>query len=293
MLGSMRFRVALLALVVAAAMLLGAANHRAPARAAGPAYPSVEVLQEGTRFAYVVFHAVDRDGFCDAAAFGAVSLHPVLTDAPNDTLINGATGLPNPRATLDAFIDSGDGFIIETNKGTVSPTRSVTGLSTFSTYANANLGSPVKAFPPLVAGAVDECQAWVKVASALGQRANVLLFFHDDTGDIGFDELVNGPRNATLTLTPRWSLVSWTGPDGVTPADALAGTGAATGGTNVTSAIGAIYAWDSAAAQWLAYFPGSGNVPGANTLASLKTGEAYWFAVSGSAPVQWTLPAAQ
>src|SRR5690349_7163040 len=86
------------------------------AQAAGDSMDA-SVQQESTRISYVVFHAVDRDGFCDAAAFGAVSLHPVLTDAPNDTMVNGTTGLPNPRATLDVVIDSGEGIITETSDG--------------------------------------------------------------------------------------------------------------------------------------------------------------------------------
>lgn len=257
---------------------------------AADGYGSVRVQQESTRISYVVFHAVDRDGFCDAAAFGAVSLHPVLTDAPNDTMINGSTGLPNPRATLDIHIDAGEGVIVETNAGPVAGARSVTGLNTFSIYSNAKSASPIRSFPPLVEGAVDECQAWVKIVSSLGGPTNVLMVFHDDAGDIGFDRLVNGLRTTQITLTPRWSLVSWTGPDAIAASDALAGTGAASGGSDVSNAVSAIYAWDGAAGKWLAYFPGAGNVPGANTLSRLERGQAYWFAVSSASAVQWTVP---
>jgi hypothetical protein len=71
--------------------------------------------------------------------------------------------------------------------------------------------------------------------------------------------------------------------------DALAGTGAAQGGSNVTDAVSAIYAWDATAARWMAYFPGADAVPGANTLQSLSTGQAYWIAVNGSTPVSWSM----
>ena len=271
---------------------LGAGRRPAEAVGAG-GYQSVRVerLEGGaSRVSYVVFRALDRDGFCDAAAFGAVSLHPVLTDAPNDTLVNGVTGLPNPRATLDVYIDAGDGVITETNTGPVAAVRSVSGLRTFSTYANARLGSPVIAFPPLREGAADECQAWVKVVSASDGPANVLVLFHDDSGDIGFDRLINAPRTTTLTLNPRWSLASWPGKDGLPVAAALAATGAAAGGTDVTSAVSAVYAWDGATATWLAYFPGAANVPGANTLSKLEAGRPYWVAISGASPVAWTIP---
>ena len=221
-------RVAVVAGLAAAVMAVGGTQAAGAVSSAGGV--SVEVQQTGTQLAYVVFHAVDRDGFCDAAAFGAVSLHPVLTDAPNDTMINGATGLPNPRATLDVYIDSGDGVILDTSDGPAAGARSVSGLHTFSTYDNANSATPIKAFPPLDPNAVDECQAWVEVVSSLGQAGNVLMIFHDDTGDIGFDKIVNGPAatspatssdttQASMTLSPGWSLVTWSGGDGVAPGD--------------------------------------------------------------------------
>ncbi|MBA4180391.1 MAG: hypothetical protein C0506_07375 [Anaerolinea sp.] len=280
-----------LAAAATAAIVASVGSGSESVEASGPGgYESVRVEQESTRISYVVFQAVDRDGFCDAAAFGAVSLHPVLTDAPSDTMINGTTGLPNPRATLDVYIDAGEGVIIETNAGPVAGARAVTGLKTFSTYTNAKSASPIRSFPPLKEGAIDECQAWVKIVSSLGGPTNVLLIFHDDTGDIGFDRLVNGPRTTGLTLAPGWSLVSWAGPDDVAVVDALAGTGAASGGTNVAPGVSAVYAWDSAAGTWLAHFPGAANVPGANTLSKLEAGRPYWFALSGSTPLHWTLP---
>lgn len=270
---------------------LGAGRRPAEAVGAG-GYQSVRIerLEGGaSRVSYVVFRALDRDGFCDAAAFGAVSLHPVLTDAPNDTMVNGVTGLPNPRATLDVYIDAGDGVITETNTGPVAAVRSVSGLRTFSTYANARLGSPVTAFPPLREGATDECQAWVKIVSASDTPANVLVLFHDDSGDVGFDRLINAPRTNNLTLNPRWSLASWPGPDAVPVSDAVAGTGLASGGANVANEVSAIYAWDEARGAWLAYFPAAANVPGANTLATLQTGHPYWFALVGSQQVTWAV----
>jgi hypothetical protein len=47
------------------------------------------------QFKFLVFHALDRDGFCDAADFGAVSLHPVLSGAANDSWLG------NPPETVD------------------------------------------------------------------------------------------------------------------------------------------------------------------------------------------------
>ena len=65
----------------------------------------------------------------------------------------------------------------------------------------------------------------------------------------------------------------------------------ASGGSNVMAAVTAIYEWDSASAEWRAYFPGAGAVPGANTLRSLRTGHAYWLAASGTSTVQWQVAA--
>ncbi len=279
--------------LAAIAMMAGFAAGHSPVSAdggnhlAGGGYSEVQVVQESARVSYVVFHAIDRDGFCDAAAFGAISLHPVLTDAPNDTMVNGTTGLPNPRATLDVMIDSGDGVMTETNAGPAAGVRSVTGLNTFSTYANAQAGSPIKAFPPLVAGVQDECQAWVKVVTSTGGAANVLVIFHDDAGDIGFDTLVNVPATTTVTLTPRWSLVAWTGANDAALSDALRGTGAANGGSDISSMVTAVYAWDGAAGKWLAWFPGASGIPAANTLTTLETGRPYWFAITGTSSVEW------
>ena len=47
--------------------------------------------------------------------------------------------------------------------------------------------------------------------------------------------------------------------------------------------------WDAAAQQWLGYFPSGVNVPGANDLVSLKTGSAFWIAITGPSSVTWTI----
>lgn len=94
----------------------------------GPVTFLVEDL-DGSQFVYAVFHALDRDGFCQPPE-GAVSLHPVLN-------------LP-----VDFVIEAGDGVIIETSSSTGAYGRSAEGVPTFSTANNAATGSPVRAFPP-------------------------------------------------------------------------------------------------------------------------------------------------
>ena len=273
------------ALAVAVGALAGAGS--APvARAVAGGYNDVTIEEQGAKFAYVVFHALDRDGFCDAAAFGGVSLHPVLTDAPNDTMYNPATGQPNPRETVDFMIDSGDGIIVASSAGAAGGgVRAAIGVPTFSTYDNALAGSPVKAFAPRAAGAPDECQAWVKVASASSAPVNVLVTAHDDAGDLGFDRVISFAQTAVQTLSPGWTLVTWAGADGISPGDALSASGPAAGGDNILARVTAVYAWDQG--TWSAFFPAGAGVAGANDLHALKQGQAYWIAISGTTPIQW------
>lgn len=277
----MAFAVAALVVVT-----VPSAVSRASAETSGYQQVSVE---GGTQFAYVVYRALDRDGFCDAGAFGAVSLHPVLTDTPNDTLPNDVTGQPNPRHTIDFLIDGGDGVIVETSAGRAGPGRFALGVPTYSLLNRAKT-APQTTFAPLVDDAVDECQAWVKVASASGQPVNVLVVVHADEGDLGFDRIVNfGPSLTTVALTPGWNLVTWQGADGADPAEALGGAG---GGNDISASVGAVMAWDSGQQAWDGYYAGGDAVPGANDLASLKQGQAYWVAVSANAPVAWQVPTA-
>ena len=266
--------------------LAGRATSVANAGSAG-GYTEVAV-QTGERTATVLLHALDRDGYCDAAAFGAVSLHPVLTDAPNDTIFNPATGVAGPRETVDFFIDSGDGILTAVSDGAVAPGgRSAIGVRTYSTYDNVALGSPIREYPPLVDGLADECQAWVTVSAAAGTTVNVLVIVHDDLGDIGFDRVIRFSSGANLNLTHRWTLVTWPGPDGVSPRDALSGTGPASGGDNIVDRVTAIYGWDPAPGSWRAFFPSAATGAGANDLAMLRQGQAYWVALAGPDSIGW------
>ena len=47
--------------------------------------------------------------------------------------------------------------------------------------------------------------------------------------------------------------------------------------------------WDAATQAWRAYFPAGAGVPGANDLTALRTGSAYWVAISGPGPVIWPI----
>jgi hypothetical protein len=239
---------------------------------------------ETPQFKYIVFHALDRDGFCYVPA-GATSLHPVLTSNVNNEF-NG-----NVSETVDFLIDAGQGIIVDRSGGALNNDGNrqfATGVETFSTAVNTVLKEfPVSALA--AAGATDECQAWVKVSNNLLGIVIFLVIAHDDEGDIGFDRVVDLQNTATFTLTFRWSLVTWTGADNIPVADALHGTGANDAGNDIFDEVTAVYGWDAAAQDWLGFFPAGVSVPGANDLASLDNGAAYWIAIEGPGNVTWTI----
>lgn len=260
----------LVVLAVTFAAILGPSFNPADQKVLAANNP-VELVVEnlnGSQFVYVVFHALDRDGFCNPPA-GAVSLHPVL-------------GIP-----VDFVIEAGDGVIIQNSGGAASFGRSATGVTAFSTAVNAVSASPIRSFAPLVQGITDECQAWIKVSQSLPGPLRVLVSVPgDDGGNIGFVADLARPQTVELTLNFRWSLVSWQGADGMAPADALRGPA---GATDITGQVTAVYGWEAAGQAWRAFFPSGASLPGANDLNALKAGAAYWIAVTGPGNVTWSI----
>ncbi|MGE3696098.1 MAG: hypothetical protein AB7H85_12855 [Dehalococcoidia bacterium] len=248
---------------------------------------------ETPQFKYIVFHAMDRDGWCNFAytTQGTVGLHPVLTSL--DALINpgaGIVGYNDPDETVDFLIDSGQGIVVGQSGGALNKDGNrqfATGVPTFSTAVNTTL----KEFPfsaHAAAGATDECQAWVKVSNSLLGIVDFLVVAHNDEGDVGFDRVVDLQTTATYSLNFRWSLITWNGADNIAVADALKGTGANDTGNDIFDQVTAIYGWEQQAQDWLGFFPAGVSVPGANDLVTLKTGQAYWIAIKAPGPVSWT-----
>ncbi len=114
----------------------------------------------------------------------------------------------------------------------------------------------------------------VTVTSADGSRTRVYR--------VRLDEPVE-----QFQLDAGWNTFVWPGGDGVAIADALRGDQELA--NDISAAVAALYGWDEEAGAWLAFFPGLGDVPGVNTLATLDQGGAYWIAVTE--PVTWTVPA--
>jgi hypothetical protein len=243
---------------------------------------------ETPQFKYLVFHALDRDGFCSVnTAVGTRSLHPVLSSLDEAATI----GVNDPVETVDFLIDAGEGIITDQASGGSlnrdGNRQFATGVRTFSTAVNTTL----KEFPfsPLAAAEqTDECQAWVKVSNSLLGIVNFLVVAHDDEGDIGFDRIIDLQGTATYTLNFRWSLITWNGADNIPVADAIGGTGANDSGNDISANVTAIYGWDQASQDWLGYFPSGVSVPGANDLTNLRQGSAYWIAITAPGPVTWT-----
>lgn len=249
---------------------------------------------ETDQFVYVVFHALDRDGFCSVPS-GAVSLHPVLSsaDAGNDFSSLGARYNGDPVENVDFLIDSGEGIIIAQSGGAINDgKRFATGVTTYSVAANDPASTGIKEFPlsPLAAqGQTDECQAWIKVSNSLLGIVNVLVIAKDDEGNIGFDRVIDLQTTTSYTLNFRWSLITWAGANNIPVMDAIKGTGKNDAGNDISASVTAIYGWDAAGQKWLGFFPAGVNVPGANDLTALKTGEAYWIAITGPSSVTWTI----
>lgn len=254
---------------------------------------------ETDQFKYIVFHAMDRDGFCSPLTSGAVLLHSVLTkeDDKTDFSSLGARYNGDPDENVDFLIDSGEGIIIgQSGGGTINDGKQfATGVTTFSVAENNPATSGILEFPlsPLAAeGQTDECQAWIKVSNSLLGILNVLTIAKDDEGNIGFDRVIDLTNTHSYTLNFRWSLITWVGADAISVNDAIKGTGTSgknPGGNDISASVTAIYGWDAAAQQWLGFFPSGVNVPGANDLTSLKTGDAYWIAIKGPSSVTWTV----
>lgn len=95
------------------------------------------------------------------------------------------------------------------------------------------------------------------------------------------------PEGETYDLGFRWTTITWAGPDGISPDEALNGTGAGEGGDDVSDIVTALYTHDGEG--WLAYFPAAVGIPGVNQIESLRRGAGYWVAINVEGGVEWTI----
>ncbi len=78
-----------------------------------------------------------------------------------------------------------------------------------------------------------------------------------------------GQAAIELVLSPTWTSLKWPGSDGVAIANA-----------GLPDAVVVVHHWDKTTGTWLSYFSGLGDVPGLNTLTTLRQGRTYWMAVT-------------
>jgi len=96
---------------------------------------------------------------------------------------------------------------------------------------------------------------------------------------------------STYTLTFRWSLIVWTGKDGISVSAALKGqeTPDNTATNDISAQVTAMFRWNGSAQKWEAYFPGQESIPGAVDFTTLTKSSAYWIAIKGPSSVTWTI----
>lgn len=139
--------------------------------------------------------------------------------------------------------------------------------------------------------------SWLVLPVGSDDGDNVITITLTDGGQGDADGVANGvvsdPGGPAVISTyryrlqPRWTLLSWWGVEGISPADALRGTGLNAGGNNVAQSVSALYWWNAARQEWKRYFPGQESIPGLNDLTELRRGQAYWVSVAGSTAVTW------
>jgi hypothetical protein len=98
-------------------------------------------------------------------------------------------------------------------------------------------------------------------------------------------------KTITTTLTGTFTLIGWVGVDNISVADALrGGPNGPSGGTNdITAQVSVVWGFNNATQTFVAYFPASANVPGANDLTALQSGLGYFIGLNNpSSVVQWT-----
>jgi hypothetical protein len=283
----------------------------------GPTTGGIPVVITGTNFiagATVAFgtklsDAVNVNSATQITALLPASSTPGVIDVKVTT-----TGGVSPISTLSKFTYNATSPVIATitpNKGPTVGGQTVqiagTGFLGVVCPTGVKFGTAVAASctvnsdtsitvitPPNVPG-----QTFLTITSSSGTSEIALNYtYASSTGD-GSDDgdggnAGNGGSGAipggqlppptgqpiTYQLSFRWTLLVWRGASGVPVATAL------TVPQNVTSQVSAIYGWDPAGNQWLAYFTGP-EVPGANNLTVMSRGGVYWIAIVGPGAVVW------
>ena len=133
----------------------------------------VTVEQGGDFTWFIIFHVLDRDGYCGAIPGDprgvSPSFHPVLGEL------------------VEWIIDDGDGGLIIDGEANVTGVPADLGdlVTTVTFHAAANPGIAQDTVD------ADECQSWVEVSASLGSEVDIRVTAHDPEGIIDFDVILN------------------------------------------------------------------------------------------------------
>lgn len=175
---------------------------------------------------------------------------------------------PNTGVVGTTVVISGSGF----NDATAVTFGGV--AATFTVNSDGQITTSVPAGTAL--GVVD-----VRVTTPAGMSANTTAdnFTNTSQGNL-----------ITYTLYFRFTLIVWTGPNGISALTALRGleTPDNPNTNNISLLVGAIWRFDPQTQAFKGYFPGSDGVPRANDFTTLTAGQAYFFALINPGTVTWT-----
>jgi hypothetical protein len=227
--------------------------------------------------------------FIDSQTLVAVS--PAHSAGVADVIVT-TPGGSSPNTIADDFTYTGVNVPIVTSllptSGGIGASVTITGsgfsgatsvtfggvAATFTVNTDGQITATVPSTTPL--GVVD-----VRVTTPQGTSANTTA---DNFTNTSSGQLI------TYTLYFRFTLIVWTGPNGISALAALRGQenpdNPAT--NNVSQLVGAIWRFDGATQSFKGYFPGSDGVPGANDFTTLTNGVGYFVALLNPGTVTWT-----
>lgn len=87
-----------------------------------------------------------------------------------------------------------------------------------------------------------------------------------------------------ISLPSGLSSFEWTGPGGLSVAEALRGGGHG----DISDRVIAVYEWNAELQTWIIYVPILGSLPGASNLETFERGRTYWIRTTEA--VEWTIP---
>ena len=157
----------------------------------------------------------------------------------------------------------------------VAPTCSVVNDSTIITVAPPNVSGPTVVTVQTVNGTSEILPNYTYVSG-------------NGPGGGTAPPAPGAPGTNTYTLSPRWTLLTWSGSSGVIVSDAVRGVGIS-GATDLSARISAIYQWDPATSSYKAYFTGAEGIPGASDFSQFTEGAVYWVAIMGTGEVSWVV----